>query len=200
MRQSPGLTRTLIAATVVLTAAMSAACGGGGTASSAQPPAASAPAGAPTSAPAASEAAPSQAGQASGAPPDPGSGGTAADACGLVTVEEASGVIGGGAYTSAPIPGDPSYCTYTTAEGFIPLMTSLGQKDAKAGYDTWASASDSVKVSGVGDGALWVPTLATLLVLKGDRVLGITAGQGSDDDAKRQEWAKALALIAIARM
>jgi hypothetical protein len=175
-----------------------AACGGGGGASTA--PGASVAA---TPKPAASAAAPTEAAPsaaASTAAGGGGGGGAAGVACDLLSAAEASGVVGGGTYTTESLPGDPSYCTYKGGDGSIKVLTSFGQKDAKLGYDAWASASDSVKVAGIGDGAVWVPTLATLLILKGDKVFGVTAGTGQDDETQRIDWSKALGAFAAAKM
>jgi hypothetical protein len=193
---------TAIMASLVIASSV-IACGGGGSASTA-PGASTAATARP--APAASAAAPSDAAQPSTAAATTapstaagGGGGSAAGlACDLLTVDEAGTVVGG-PLASKSTPGDPSYCSYEAISG-VKVLTSYAQKDAKVGYDTWASASDSVKIDGIGDGAIWVPSLATLLVLKGDRVLGITAGTGSDDETKRIDWSKALAAIAAAKM
>jgi hypothetical protein len=193
----PGrLTRILIAAGLLLAIASAVvACGSFSTFSTAEagteigptePPASVAAPTEPAATPAASTAA--------------GGGGAAGLACDLLTAEEASGVIGGGAFTPESLPGDPSYCTYKTADGGSALSVSLGQKDAKMAYDAWASASDTVKVDGIGDGAAWVPSLNTLLILKGDKVMGITAGPAGVEGDQRLDWSKALGAIAVSRM
>lgn len=190
-------TSRLAAAGIVL---FVAACGSSGTASTAPgadatpTPKAAVTAGTPSDA-AATPVASTAAGDSGG-----GGGVTAGTACDLLTPADASGVVGGDALTSASITGDPSYCSYKTAAGAIAVATSLGQKDAKVGYDAWAGASDSVKVSGLGDGAVWVPSLSTLLIIKGDRVFGITAGTNATEEDQRQEWAKALGAIAAGKM
>jgi len=199
MRHPGWPSRALIAAAVMVTATTSMAACGGGTASAApgssvsgatQPAASTAPAAASEEAP---SAAPSTA--AGG-----GGGGTGGLACDLLTAAEAAGVVGGGALTSESLPGEPSYCTYKGADGAARIVTSFAQKDAKLGYDAWASASDTVKVPGLGDGAIWVPSVATLLIIKGDRVVGITAGTGGDEETQRIDWSKALGAIAVAKM
>lgn len=188
-----------IAATWFVVLLLVAACGGGassppgdGTASPTDPPASQAATdGTPTDGP---EATPGET-QTGG-----GGGGTAGSACELATADEIGAVIGETVSVSMDSPGDPSYCIYGDSAGSGIVATSLMARGGGAAFGIWKTGAGVQQVDGLGDDAVFDPSTATLLVLKGDAVFSVTAGEGTDAEAQRLEWSKDIAEIAIGRM
>ena len=191
--------RRLIAASIL--AALVAACGGSassvpdGTSTTPSDAAASqeAPNATPTEAPAAT---PDETGTGGG-----GGGGATSTACQLVTVDEAGGVLGqDGLTVTMDSPGDVSYCIYSDSAGAAIIASSLMTRGGSGAFSAWKAGAGVQQVDGLGDDAVFDPSSATLLVLKGDAIFSVTAGDGSQAEAQRIEWSKALAEIAIGRM
>lgn len=176
-----------------------AACGGAATAP------ATAPAAASPVQPEAS-AAPSSAVATEGpvATPAESSGGgvvgAQTDACALVSADEAGGILGATGATAELTPGDFSYCMYRTATGDIIAATSFTARGGRDVFKAWDSGSGVQPVDGIGDDAVFDPSSATLFVIKGEAIYGVTAGIGSDPEAQRLEWAKAFAALAAGRI
>jgi hypothetical protein len=176
-----------------------AACGGGsasngpgGSAPASDTPASAGPTtdpGTPTEGPEATPAA------------SQGGGGTATDACALITAEEAGTTLGADGETiGMSTPGEVSYCIYADASGASNLATSWMQRGGSGSFSLWKSGAGVQQVDGLGDDAVFDPSTASLIVLKGDGIISIAAGDGSDDEAQRLAWAKTLAGIALGRM
>jgi hypothetical protein len=146
------------------------------------------------------------AGSSSGAEPSAaastgggGGGGGAADACELITADEAASVMGMD-LESEPTPGDTSYCIYSGADSTAVVATSFNATNANDIMAAFGGQAGVTEVSGIGDRALWDSNSATLFVAKGDAVVGITAGDGSMDPAQRQDYSEQLGAIAAGRM
>lgn len=182
-----------------LVVALTLAACGGGSASSGSPSGSSAPSEAP-----ASQAATEGPGGSSQGPVETqsgGGGGTAGDACDLVTPEEIGGIVGESGMTiGLNTPGDVAYCVYAKADGSGYGATSWMKQGGSGAFGIWKSGAGVQGIDGVADGAAWDPSSATLVVLNGDAVVTITAGDSSVDEAKRLTWSKAIAEIAVGRM
>lgn len=186
----------LITASFVL---VLAACGGGsGTPTGAASAGPTQAAGDPTE-PSGGE--PTDAPDDTAAPTTGGGGGTTSTACQLVTAEEAGGVLGQTGLTiSMDSPGEVSYCIYSDSAGAAVIASSLMSRGGSATFSIWKAGAGVQEVDGLGDDAVFDPSSATLLVLKGEAIFSVTAGDGTQAEAQRIEWAKALAEIAIGRL
>ncbi|MFN8638779.1 MAG: hypothetical protein U0360_04820 [Dehalococcoidia bacterium] len=125
-------------------------------------------------------------------------GATASDACGLITADEVGRVMGatGVKAESQPELAGATYCIYHSADGNSVAATSY----LKAGATAYSAFSaSSTPQAGVGDRAQWDPSSESLMVLKGQGVMVITAGDGSMPTARRIELAKQLAAIGVTR-
>lgn len=146
------------------------------------------------------------AGSSSGAEPSAaastggGGGGGAAEACELITADEAASVMGVDSLTSESTPGDTSYCTYSGADATTLVATSFNASNASDIIAAYGGQAGVTEVSGIGDQALWDSNSATLFVAKGDAIIGITVGDGSMDLAQRQDYSEQLGAIAAGRM
>lgn len=184
-----------------LAVALTLAACGGGSASPSSPASSSAASEAP-----ASQAATDEPGGSSQAPAETqsgggGGGGTAVDACGLVTTDEIGGVVGESGMTiGMNTPGDVSYCIYSKADGSAYVASSWMKQGGGGSFAIWKSGAGVQDVDGIGDDAVWDPSSATLVVLKGDAIVSITAGDSTIDEAERLDWSKAIAEFAIGRM
>lgn len=177
-----------------------AACGGGGATTS--------PAG-PDGTAAASDAPASQAAteEPGGEPTDGpaatqnGGGGDAGEACDLASPDEVGGVVGESGMTiGMNTPGDVSYCIYQTAAGDAFVATSWMKRGGGGSFSIWKSGAGVEDVDGLGDDAVFDPSSATLLVLQGDAIVSITAGDGTVAEDQRLDWSKAIAEIALGRL
>lgn len=191
-----GLRRPALSLVVALTLA---ACGGG-SASSNSPSGSSASSEAPASQAATEGPGGSSQGPAE-TPSGGGGGGTAGDACDLATPEEIGAIVGESGMTiGLNTPGDVAYCVYAKADGGGYGATSWMKQGGSGAFGIWKSGAGVQGIDGVADGAAWDPSSATLVVLNGDAVVTITAGDSSVDEAKRLTWSKAIAEIAVGRM
>ena len=201
MRRSIGLPAWLMAASIAV-----AACGSGGTSPSAG---ASAAASSAASAAASSGASTQPSSAASGAPastaaspaasPAASTGGGATGPCDLITTDEVASALGVSGVTSTPSDGVVAYCMYN-AGADIAAATSWTKSGGSVAFGAFAQEAGAIQVPGIGDQAVFSPSTETLFILKGDAVVGITAGQGDAGAAKRQEWATALGKLAAGRM
>lgn len=173
-----------------------AACGGtaattgpGGSSAASDAPTSEAPGATPTTAPEAT-------------PGETQSGGTASgDACDLASPDEVGGVVGeDGLVVGMNTPGDVSYCIYNTGAGDAFVATSWMKRGGSGSFSIWKSGAGVQEVDGLGDDAVFDPSSATLLVLKGDAIFSVTAGDGSVGESQRLDWSKGIAEIAIGRM
>ena len=174
-----------------------AACGGSGAtnapnaSSSATdtPPPSQAPGASPTDAP---EATPGE---------TQSGGGITADACDLASPDEVGGVVDQDGLTiGMNTPGDVSYCIYQTAAGDAYVATTLMKRGGSGAFSIWKSGAGVQEVDGLGDDAVFDPSSATLLVLKGDAIFSVTAGDGSVGESQRLDWSKGIAEIALGHM
>lgn len=137
---------------------------------------------------------------AAGTPvPTTAGGGGASDACALITAEEVASVVGVASTTTEPLAGEPSYCSYRSGTDLV-AATSYGKTNAEAVYGAFAGEAGATVVSGIGDKAVFSPSTATLFIVKGQSIVGITAGAGSTPTEQRLEWAKQLGAIAADRL
>jgi hypothetical protein len=203
MRRPIRLTFLFVTGAILVAACGSSGGGGGGSSAS---PAGSAAASSASSQPSpAASAATSQdpgASDAASAEPSTGSGGgggTAADACALLTTDEVASTIGVASTTSELGPGEPSYCTYRTADD-IAAAVSLARVNGLVGFQVFEAEEGAIVKPGIGDKAIFSPSTETLFIRKGNVVVGITAGEGSAGAAQREEWSTALGQLADDRM
>jgi hypothetical protein len=118
-----------------------------------------------------------------------------------LTVDEVAETLGLAAVSAESISGQPSFCTYRDTATSGPVVAiSYTTQDAGTTYAVWASSSGVTEVSGLGDGADFDPNSATLFILSGGAMMGITAGDGSLDVGQRQELAEQLGALAADRM
>jgi hypothetical protein len=129
-----------------------------------------------------------------------GGGPGATEACDLLTVDEVAGVMGTAGLTADGVPGEASYCMFLAPSGDLVAAISLIPRGGRTTFAVWSSASDTIKVDGIGDGATFDPSSASLFVVRGDAIAGFAAGQGDESQEDRLAWAKALAAIAVGRM
>ena len=135
---------------------------------------------------------------AAGTPiPTTAGGGGASEACALITAEEVASVMGV-PNTVTAIAGEPSYCNYQSDSAHT-VATSFTSTSAELSYGAFAGAAEAVVVSGIGDKAVFSPSLATLFVLKGQKLLAIAAGDSSVPSEQRLELEKQLGAIAAGR-
>ena len=188
--------RAALAAIVLLVAA----CGGGATTSPVPTGGNSQGAGSSQGAasdPPATAAPPSQ--DASASNGGGGGGGGAADACALLTPEEVGGVLDASGVTAQGTPGEVSYCMFSSADGDLLAATSYVKQGGRQVFDAWSGASDTIPVDGVGDDATFDPNSATLFMVVGERLVGITAGDGSASQDDRLAWATELGVLVSGR-
>lgn len=137
---------------------------------------------------------------AAGTPiPTTAGGGGASDACGLITAEELASVMSATNVTTEPIAGETSYCTYRAA-GALVAATSYSKSSADLVYPSFAAEAGATLVSGIGDKAVFSPSTATLFIVKGQQIVGITAGAGTMPIEQRLELSKQLGAIAAGRL
>jgi hypothetical protein len=74
------------------------------------------------------------------------------------------------------------------------------KRGGSGAFSLWKAGAGVQQINGLGDDAVFDPASATLLVLNGDAIVSITAGDGTEDEAQRITWARALAEIALGRM
>jgi hypothetical protein len=197
----PAMNLIRFLAVLLVSALVLAACGSAAPSGADTPatPTADAPAtDAPTDAPAPTDAAEPSPGATQGGG---GGGGGAASACELATPEEVGNVLGASGVTvTMDSPGTPSFCIYSDASGAAIASTSLTAEGGGAAFGLWKSGAGVETVDGLGDDAVFDPSTASLLVLMGDAILSIAAGEGTADEAQRLAWARAIADLALGRM
>ncbi len=194
---------------VVIAAALGlGACGGaaGGTSGPAAATASSAPAGAasePADQP--SPTASAEASEPAGASPEaggasPAAGGASGKVCDLVTADEMAGVLGANAVEQHYFAGPPDTCDYRVDGSPVAALVLLEPGNGAAMvFETMKADPDSKDVPGVGDKALFSSSMGTFLLLKGDRLLTLTASN-AQDDTQRLDWLTQIARIAAGRM
>ena len=172
-------------------------CGGGasspGAAGSQAAPATNGAGGA-SQAPAATSAA-SVAGVPSQAP---AGGGTGGGVCALVTTDELAKIFGT-AVTTTVIAGPPDTCKIDAAGTPIAAFV-LSTTGAGPVYDGYANDPGATQISGIGDKAAYAPSMQLLVVLKGDKLLSMSAYDKSKTDEERLELMKKIAAVAVGRM
>jgi hypothetical protein len=126
-----------------------------------------------------------------------GSGG--GSACDLLTADEAGTVLGIAGLDTVDTPGEVSSCIYANADGAV-VGTTYTPRGGDGLFSVYLSGGGMQSISGVGDGALFDPSSATLIVRKGDSLFAISAGTGRETEEQRLDWAKQLAAIAVGRM
>ena len=123
-------------------------------------------------------------------------------ACDLMTAAELGAALRLSA-TAVPDPNidgsnwDTDYCIYR-AGGAEVLGTSYRKQGGEQVFEAWKTQSGTVAVPGLGDQAVWDPNQATLFILKGSRMVSISAGEGSTP--LTLEAAKAAGAIIVGRM
>ncbi len=124
-------------------------------------------------------------------------GGTAADACSLITPAEVGQVMGVTGVTVDNLPelNGASNCIYKGPDNKIVVATAY----LKAGVGAFNAMGGAQAESGLGDKALWETNTAALMILKGQTVLSITAGDGSMPLARRLELSRQLGALGVAR-
>jgi hypothetical protein len=119
--------------------------------------------------------------------------------CGLITAEELASVMSATNVTTEAIAGDPSYCSYRAA-GVLVAATSYDTKNADVVFPSFAAEAGATVVSGIGDKAVFSPSTATLFIVKGSKIVGITAGAGTMPIEQRLDLSKQLGAIAAGRL
>ncbi|MET1231763.1 MAG: hypothetical protein ABWY52_02790 [Candidatus Limnocylindrales bacterium] len=131
-----------------------------------------------------------------------GGGGTSGSfdgkVCDLLTPSEVEGVMGASGVTTTETPylQNAGYCLYSSADGSAAVAISF--LDGAVGSAAWDAYSailgdDVVQIDGIGDGAIFIKSAASLYLWKNGRMVGITAGLSADDEAQRIDWSKQLA-------
>lgn len=177
---------------IVILAIVISACGGSTT-----PSASAAPSTAVSSAP---STAPSEAAASHEPSPAASTGGGELNACSVVSADDYSLVLSLDSVAAQLFEADVSSCIFSNADGEPVGATSLTERGGAAAFAAWASSAGIEHVDGVGDDAVWDASTATLLVLKGDQLVGIVAGTGSDSEETRKAWSTQLGVIAAGRM
>jgi len=126
-----------------------------------------------------------------------GGGGTLnGPVCGLLTAAEIEGVMGLSGVTPAetPLQNGSGYCLYKAGDDIAAATAVTVGPAAGAVWTTYSTSlgADGTSVSGIGDGAVFVHSSATLFVWKNGVLVGLTAGTGSADEATRLDWEKKL--------
>lgn len=180
-------------ATALATLALAlAACGGGG----------SADGGTTTATPdgPAATSEPTQATTSEAPATEPvGGGGTAADACELVTADELAGIFGVPSVTTTLLEGPPDTCIVDSADGASLAAWSFTPTGMKAIFESMGG-SDLIEVSGIGDKAFYAPGSFQLSVLKGDALVVIASYASAGSDDERFEFAKRIGASAAGRL
>lgn len=86
------------------------------------------------------------------------------DACGIVSTAEVQAAIGSAVTAEsggAPIDGQ-TICTFKTADGEGVLYTAY-DSDGQAGFDVWKATADAQVVPGLGDEAIFEPTIGLMV-------------------------------------
>lgn len=109
-------------------------------------------------------------------------GGTAATACDLVTIQEASSALGQN-LTANPATGSiadgVSVCVYSAPTGALALSAGRGATALQATGFEAAESAGAVPVQGVGDEAFYLESGSTLYARKGDAYVLAAAQFGS---------------------
>ena len=177
-----------------------AGCGGAASGGSGSPPTgAVSSTGAPgsTAAPLATSGPGSTQAPPVSAAPTPAGGGPVG-VCDLVTTAEVAQVLGATDVVAEPLEGgETAYCTYRVGADAV-LATSYSRSNVDLVFDAYAPSGTAI--AGLGDGAVWSSSNATLFVKSHGALMGITAGDSSMDDATRMELSKQVAQFAVGRM
>lgn len=140
-------------------------------------------------------------GASEGAAASQGGGGGGSDACGLITTDEVASVLGVSGTNADPTPGTTnSYCHYTATDLSASVFTAMITADAGVAFGVYENEAGATKVSGIGDKAVYSPSTATLFILKGSHLAGITAGTGAMSEEERLALEKQLGTIAAGRL
>jgi hypothetical protein len=137
--------------------------------------------------------------QSSGPGASQGGGGGTSNACDLITAAEAASVTGVASTTAQGSGDDPFYCSYIS-DGQPVVLTSLISTGADSIYATYAAEQGATLVSGIGDKAVFSPSTFSLYIVKGGRLMGISAGTGSLTQDQRLDLEKQLGTIAAGRL
>jgi hypothetical protein len=99
-----------------------------------------------------------------------------------------------------PLDERSSICSYS-ATGRAPVASvSLVTSGAAEALAAFKATPGAVLVAGLGDEAVWDPGSASLIILRGQRAAGISAGDGSMSTDARFQLAKALGAIVADRL
>lgn len=184
---------------LLLLAVVIAACGGGGSSPDGGATAsADAPTATDTSA-ATDAAAPTDSPVATPAPATDGGGASAADVCGLITVEEIGDIFGVSGVTQGFFPGPPDTCDYQL-DGAPFAAIVLTEQAASFVFDAMAADAASESIDGIGDRAVYNSQLLVLLVEVDDAIVSMSTFDPTKTDDERAELMRQIAVIVAGRM
>lgn len=131
-----------------------------------------------------------------------GGGGYTGKVCDLLTGAEIDRVLGvtGSTGQETPILNDSGACVYLAGSDLAVALSFTGGDTGKTVWETWKVQAGAVAIAGIGDGAVFVPSAATLFMLKNGSLIGIQAGQASADPEVRDAWVTELAKLIAARL
>jgi hypothetical protein len=153
----------------------------------------------PSSSPAGAAPASASAASSSSAEASTGAAGGGADACALLSVQDAQTALGMSGLKATSVPGaDISYCNFTTADGTAVAALSYS-KTGGALVDSYKGAQGAVQIPGIGDEAVLVA--GVLYIKKGDAFAGfqLNSTQNLTPD-KLQQIATAVGTAVSAHM
>lgn len=176
-----------------------AACAGASPAATTAPPAQTASATATPDTQGPSAVVPTDAAQTAEPTVGGGGGGTGSvdDVC-IVTAAEAGQIMGVAGVVAGPAYTGSTACSYVA--GGDPVALAQVIPNGRSFFELVSDSSGVQTVDGLGFDAVFDPSSATFVVVKGNNGYTIAAGTGADPEAQRVAWAKQFAAIALTRM
>ncbi len=114
------------------------------------------------------------------------------DACFMVSKQDVERMTGHKVVSAQAFLSDSPGCAYQEAGGLL-LGTRFTKMTTQAPvYANAKARSDTVTVAGVGDEAIWIPSIRNLWIVKGDWMIAVGVGRIAADDV-RFELAKQFA-------
>ena len=165
----------------------------------------------PTSGPGGATAGPATAGSGSQpttapiATPDGGPGGGPGDGftgnpCSLLTAAELEAATGvtNAVGIETPIQNGSGACAWSGDEATLAAAISVTTgSNANMVWETWKTQAGSEALSGIGDGAVYVPSAGTVFLIKGSTLIGLQAGPfTAEPDVKKENGIELAKVIA----
>ena len=116
-----------------------------------------------------------------------------------MTAAEVEGVFGVSGVTQGFYPGPPDTCDYRLDSApFVTIV--LNTTGSSFVFDAMAADGNSTTVGGIGDKALYNSQQLVFLVLKGDKLISVSAYDPTKTDEERAALLKEIGKIAAGRM